>query len=160
MNLAGDPWEYWPRLKLLVQRCFEVLDVPFAGITLNTKRQQQHFISYDTLSLLAFLVIHVAVKQCRSKPAEMEWMGKFINFACKAVALECKAVQPQHLLIKFSFEVLGSGSCHITLVLTPYKIAEGHGHLSESSASPQTILGAMPEKIQLLVTWCKAYQAG
>jgi hypothetical protein len=99
--------------------------VPFEGITLKTENHQKQHMTYNTLSFLAFLVTHVAMKQSRAKPAEMELLSKFIDFACTAVSLECKAVKPQHLLIQFSLDVLGLGNCIIKLVLTPFKRLKG-----------------------------------
>lgn len=125
LNLNGEPWEYWPRLKLQLALCFATLGVPFEGIVEPPTKKSFKYLTYNSLSLVAFLVTHSAMKQCRHKDAERKLMSKFIDYACTAISLEGNLIQPKHLLIQFSMELLGHGTCNVCLVLAPNKMVHG-----------------------------------
>ena len=106
-----------------MQLAFAKLGVPLDGIHKpETSRTTEHM-TYTSVSLLAFLVTHAAMKQCRSKDDEMHLLSKCIAFGCQA--MEGSMVKPAHLLINFSIEVLGYDTCNVCIVLMPNRHVHG-----------------------------------
>lgn len=135
-----------------MQLAFERLGVPFDGIHVPARKRTTDHMTFKTVSLLTFMVLHSSMKQCRSKDAEIQLLCKIAAFGCKAIG--GSLVKPEHMLIHISMDLLGYGNCSVCLVIMPNRHVHGMDMLLDKLPCLKALWSQSMQKALLGITKC------